>query len=225
MYRRLPNQLTVGRVALAVVFFVLLGLYDADQPRNCWQLDVALVVYLLAGLTDVLDGWLARRWNVTSAFGRIVDPFVDKVLVCGAFVMLTGANFAVGPGVAGEFERSLPRWLTGGMYSCVQAWMVVTILSREFIVSAIRGYSESQGVKFPAIYAGKIKMFVQSASISVGLLQMANFPDAAWAVVLKVVLVWLAAIVTVLSGLAYVGKARRLILHATAGDGGQGPVA
>ena len=95
---KLPNQLTVGRIALAGVFFVLLGVYrplDAgggpvlsSSKEPSWLLNAAFVLYIVAGMTDVLDGYLARKMNVTSAFGRLVDPFVDKVLVVGAFAML-----------------------------------------------------------------------------------------------------------------------------------------
>jgi len=209
----LPNELTVGRIVLAAVFFALLGAYD-PVPQRTWTLNAALAIYIVAGITDVLDGWLARRMNLTSSFGRIVDPFVDKVLVVGAFAMLTGSNFMLPSppaGAAGAIDRELPPWLTGHMSSAVQAWMVVVILAREFIVSAVRGYSESQGAKFPATPAGKIKMFVQSVAICTVLFQLANLPEARWAVVLKVALVWAAVVVTLVSSLAYVGKARKLL--------------
>ncbi len=208
---KLPNQLTIGRIVLAAAFFVLVGLYEYDSDSAFWLLNVAFVVYIVAGITDVLDGYLARKLNLTSAFGRIVDPFVDKVLVVGSFVMLTGSNFAM-PADPNLLDRKLlAGWLTGGMLSAVQAWMVVAILAREFVVSAVRGYSESRGIKFPAIPAGKIKMFVQSLAICAVLCQLANLPEAAWAIYVKVVLVWLAVAVTVLSALAYVGKTRRLM--------------
>lgn len=206
---KLPNQLTVGRIAISAAFFVLLGLYDEGSPASAWMLNAALVLYIIAGLTDVLDGYLARKLNLVSAFGRISDPFVDKVLVVGAFAMLTGSNYALG--ATDTPDRQLPSWLTGHMASAVQAWMVVAILAREFIVSAVRGYSESRGIKFPATPAGKIKMFVQSLAICMILFQLANFPRVAWVVYLKVALVWLATIVTVLSGLVYVTKARKLL--------------
>jgi len=209
---KLPNQLTVARIGLAAGFFVLLGLYEQGTENGRLLLDAAFVVYLIAGITDVLDGWIARRYNLTSAFGRIVDPFVDKVLVVGAFAMLTGANFAMNPAHAPDFEQRLPEWITGQMASAVQAWMVVAILAREFIVSAVRGYSESQGTKFPATSAGKIKMFVQSVALCVVLLQLANYRQAPWAIITKVIVVWLAVIVTVVSGAAYIGKARKLLL-------------
>jgi len=207
---RLPNQLTVGRLLLAGVFFVLLALYDAPAAEHGWLLDVSLVVYLLAGLTDVLDGYLARKWNVVSAFGRITDPFVDKVLVCGAFALLTGSNFVFGDS-AGDFERSLPFWLTGHMASGVQAWMVVVVMAREFIVSGVRGYSESQGQTFPATVYGKVKLFTQSLAICAVLVQLGNFPRTDWAVIVRLALVWVSVLATVLSGLAYVNRARRLL--------------
>lgn len=202
----LPNKLTAGRILLAVVFFVLLGLYDHGAAWGRWLLNAAFVLYIIAGITDVLDGWVARRWNQATAFGRIVDPFVDKVLVVGAFAMLAGPNFAHG-GHASEIEADLPHWLTGGMSTCVQAWMVVAILAREFIVSAIRGYSESRGITFPATVWGKLKMFVQSVAICTALYQVANLDGIAWALATKIAAVWAAVVISVLSGLAYARKA------------------
>lgn len=209
---KLPNQLTVGRIILAGGFFVLLGLYNPGSETGCLLLNIAFWIYIVAGITDILDGWIARKYNWTSAFGRIVDPFVDKVLVVGAFAMLTGSNYVMQPAVAPQFERDLPGWATGHMASAVQAWMVVVIMAREFIVSAVRGYSESMGIKFPATSAGKIKMLVQSVAICTVLYQTANLPQTAWAIWLKLIMVWLAVLTTVLSGLAYVGKARKVLI-------------
>ncbi len=208
----IPNQLTVARIGLAGGFFVLLGQYDYGAAGTQLLLNIALVVYIVAGITDVLDGWIARKWNLTSAFGRIVDPFVDKVLVVGAFVMLTGSNFSFQP-LQGQNvpDSALAAWMTGHMLSGVQAWMVVAILAREFVVSAVRGYSESQGIKFPANSAGKIKMAVQSVAICAVLFQLGNYPDSVSLIYVKVALVWAAMIITVLSGLLYVGKARKLL--------------
>ncbi len=209
---QLPNQLTIGRVGLAIIFFVLLGFYEHGAGLD-WLLITAVVVFIIAGITDFLDGYFARKMDLESAFGRMVDPIVDKVLIVGAFAMLAGPNFLYSADTSvAQLERSLPGWLTGGMFSCVQAWMVVAVLSREFIVSAIRGYSESLGKKFPATYAGKIKMIVQLFAVGTILVQMAFLPDTAWAIYLKVSLIWLAVIVTILSGVAYVDKARRLMI-------------
>ncbi len=208
---KLPNQLTVGRIVLSAAFFVLLGLYEQGSAGGRALLNAAFVLYIVAGITDILDGWIARKWNLTSAFGRIADPFVDKVLVVGAFAMLAGSNYVIDGRFVCDFERTIPAWLNGGMVSGVQAWMVVVILGREFVVSAVRGYSESQGQKFPATSAGKIKMFVQSVAICTVLYQMVNVSQPAWAVIVKIAVVWLAVIVTVVSGLAYIGKTRRLL--------------
>lgn len=206
----LPNQLTVGRVGLSAVFFVLLGLYRNTQSCGWALLGVGFVIFIIACITDILDGYFARKFNQTSAFGRMVDPIVDKVLVVGAFAMLAGPDFSL-PATALAMEQKLPLWLTGGMASAVQTWMVVVILAREFIISGIRGYSEAQGIKFPAIPAGKFKMITQSAAIGTVLYQLAWLPDAAWAVWLKIVIVWLAVAVTVLSGAFYIHKARHLM--------------
>jgi len=218
---KLPNQLTVSRMVIAIGFFVLLGLYDQDAPvMSQWLLNSAFVLYILAGITDVLDGYFARKWNITTAFGRITDPVVDKVLVVGAFVMLCGRNFAAGPAGAGlsAVEQDLPYWLTGHMLTAVRPWMVVVILSREFLVSAVRGYSESQGIVFPATSAGKIKMFLQSFAICTVIYQIANVSSPAWAVWMKIITVWISMIATVLSGLAYIGKARKLLVTSDTKD-------
>jgi CDP-diacylglycerol--glycerol-3-phosphate 3-phosphatidyltransferase len=209
---KLPNQLTIARIGLAGGFFALLGLYDASSPNSALLMNAAFVLYIVAGITDVLDGYFARKWNITSAFGRIADPFVDKVLVIGAFVMLAGRNFAMSPPPlppTTPFEYGLSHWITGHMASAVQAWMVVVILSRELLVSAVRGYSESQGIKFAATPAGKIKMFVQSVAICTVLYQLANVRYEPWAIYTKIILVWLALLTTVVSGLFYLGGIRR----------------
>ncbi len=212
---KIPNQLTVGRIVLAGVFFVLLGLYVSGSAASEYLLITSAVIYIVAGITDILDGYLARKLNLTSAFGRIADPFVDKVLVIGAFVMYSGSNYsfaAAATGQIGSFEAGLPTWLTGEMTSGVQSWMVVAMLAREFIVTGIRGYSESCGVKFPATYVGKIKMFVQSVAIVTIVIQLAWVPTAPWGIITKLISVWLTVIVTVFSGLSYINQARGLLI-------------
>jgi CDP-diacylglycerol--glycerol-3-phosphate 3-phosphatidyltransferase len=213
--RRLPNQLTAARIALAAVFFVLLGLYEPLSGSARWVLNAAFVIYIVAGITDVLDGWIARKYDLSTAFGRVADPVTDKVLVVGAFAMLVGSNYVLDPRACSQFERDLPRWVTGGMSSAVQCWMVVVIMAREFLVSTIRGYSESRGIVFQATAYGKIKMFVQSVAICTVLYQLANVRYPLWAVITKITVVWVAVIVTALTGLAYIGKARKLL----GGDG------
>ena len=208
----LPNQLTVSRIFLSAVFFVLLGLYNATSDSGPFLIGVGFVIFVLAGITDVLDGYLARRLAQQSAFGRIVDPFVDKILVVGAFVMLAAPNFIISAdSVLSDVERSLPHWLTGGMISAVQPWMVVVVLAREFVISAIRGYSESQGIKFPATSAGKLKMLLQSLAIGTVLFCVAWTPELIWAMWVKIILVWLSVIATVVSAFFYVSRTGTLL--------------
>jgi phosphatidylglycerophosphate synthase len=217
-HAKLPNRITMARLVLSIIFFILLALSDAWPAPDSGLLLASFVLYIVAGLTDILDGYLARKWEVTSAFGRIADPFVDKVIVCGGFALLAGRNFAYTDLSALDGPiASIPYWLHGGMASGVQGWMVVVLIAREFIVSGIRGFSESRGVAFPASPAGKIKMFVQSFALCTALYQMAFLPNVMWALVMKISLVWATVIITVLSGLAYVGKARKLLVEATVG--------
>ena len=174
-------------------------------------MNVSFVAFIVAGLTDILDGYLADKFDATSAFGRIFDTFVDKVLILGAYVMLTGENYVLNDWSSG-FERELPGWLTGGMASGVQTWMVVAVLARELAVSGLRGFSESQGKVFKATIWGKLKMLTQIVAICTVMYQLANLPDAPWAVVVKLAAVWISVIVTVLTGLPYIGRARRLLV-------------
>ena len=217
---KIPNQLTVGRLVLAGAFFILLALYELPPADGGYLLTICVAVYVLAGISDVLDGYLARKMGLESAFGPIIDPFVDKVLVCGAFALLASRNFAFGsvyPG-PGAFERTLPGWLTGGMTSGIQGWMVVVVVAREFVVSGVRGYSESCGKKFQATFWGKLKLLAQSVAICTVLIQLALALEAPWAVIVKLTTVWLSVVITVFSGLAYVNRARGLLADETGSD-------
>ncbi len=93
-YRQVPNILTVLRLVLAAVFFIVLNQYRYDSGRSESLLLTAGVIFILAALTDAADGYLARRWHVESTFGRIMDPFCDKVLVIGAFIYLSAFRHA-----------------------------------------------------------------------------------------------------------------------------------
>ena len=104
MFRHVPNALTGLRLVLAFVFFSMLAIYQYEGRGNR-LLNVALFIYIIALITDFFDGYLARRWHVEGAFGRIVDPFVDKILVLGTFIFFAGKNFVIpdpSPPRAGE---------------------------------------------------------------------------------------------------------------------------
>src|SRR5437588_7415729 len=108
MFRHVPNILTGGRLLLAVVFFFLLSFYQHEGRGDPYLLNSAFVIYLVALFTDFLDGYLARKWKVEGAFGRIVDPFVDKVLVLGSFIFFAGKNF-----VMQEERTAVVKTITG----------------------------------------------------------------------------------------------------------------
>jgi CDP-diacylglycerol--glycerol-3-phosphate 3-phosphatidyltransferase len=190
-----PNQITLGRLGLAIVFFVLLSLFSAERLEESRRLlAAAFWVFLLAAVTDVIDGLLARAWRQETSFGRVLDPVVDKVIICGAFLFLASDHF---------FDRA-----RGVNISGVQPWMVVVILLRELLVSALRMHSESQGRSFAASWAGKLKMFVQSVTICVVLGHLA------WYEQLQPVaraFVWLTVVVTALSIATYLHRARVLL--------------
>lgn len=191
--RHLPNALTVGRLVLAAAFFVILSL-EMIVTRPGWLI-AAAVIFSVAAITDMLDGMLARRWGVVSRFGRIADPFADKVLVLGAFVMLA-SQF-------GDFGCAVR---TGVAH--VEPWMAVVILARELLVTSLRGMAEGAGVDFSALQAGKIKMIVQSAAVPAILLIYAQVIPLEWVWVEYIA--WATTIITVLSAWPYIAKAARM---------------
>ena len=212
--RSLPNGLTMLRLVLAAAFFGTLNVYRYPDQNTIWA-NVAVLFFVLAAITDALDGYLARKWHVESMFGRIMDPFCDKVLVLGAFIYLAGPRFIVREWVE---EGSFFTMATG-----VYPWMVVVVLARELLVTGFRGEAESMGVRFGASWSGKWKMILQSVSIPVVIVLTVNFKtggEEALSVAARwgcYVVVYATVIVTILSGLPYVTRLR----HIT-GDGGPG---
>jgi len=222
VYRWLPNWLTASRVVMAGVFFAALTVWRwEDSAASRGQIDPILLVaaglFVIGVLTDALDGYLARRWHVESTFGRIMDPFADKILVVGAFVFLAGPDFWF------EFPDSTPARLSGHgvQLSGVYPWMVVVIMGRELLVTSIRGTMEAQGFQFGSDWWGKGKMILQSVAIPTVITLMALFdvspdpsakmlanPPARVAIDL---IVWLMLSVTAISGLPYILRAARML--------------
>ncbi len=205
MRRQLPNALTLLRLLLAGLFFLILNFYRFPQVHR-WALICACVVFIVAVITDALDGYLARRWQVESTFGRIMDPFCDKVLVLGAFIYLSGPRFVIPEAAArGDFFN---------MASGVYPWMVALILARELLVTGIRGEMEGRGVKFGAQVWGKWKMILQSLVVPVVLVIVwlnPTQPGHEWLGHVRDVLVYLTVLVTLISGWPYVAACRREI--------------
>src|SRR5437870_3736281 len=121
MFRHVPNALTGARLLLAGVFFAMLSLYQYERTSSSY-LNTAFVIYIVAVITDFLDGYLARRWKVEGQFGRVVDPFVDKVLVLGSFIFFAGKNFIIPEQDLSDIPSNVTT-ITG-----VVPWMVVVIL-------------------------------------------------------------------------------------------------
>jgi len=193
----LPNQITIARLLLSVVFFVCLGLFDQQYWRELGNpslpaggvllLDASILVFTLAAASDFLDGYLARKWKMISTFGRIADPFVDKVFICGSFIFL----IPISP--------------------LVQPWYVVVIIMREFLVSGLRSFLESRGVAFGAGLGGKMKMVLQSFTIPFILLYRAHLTVYQSMKVVVICLLAATLLLTVTSTADYVRRAVTLL--------------
>ena len=158
------------------------------QAGGYWLTAAGLFVF--AVLTDVLDGWIARRYKLITQLGRIMDPFVDKFITSGTFLFL------------------LPVTQQSG----VTPWMVVIVLGREMLVTSLRGFLEQRGADFSASFSGKLKMFLQCVAATAAILSM-HPPIAEWSVgrmeftAVRDVLLWSMVAVTVWSGWDYVQRA------------------
>jgi len=189
-----PNRITAIRFVGSLLLFLLFALRgDSGVERDGLTMQVCFWLFVVTALTDALDGYLARRDNLVTAFGRIADPFVDKVLVLGTMVFLAVM----------EWSR---EWFP--------AWIVVVVLAREFLVTGIRGYVESLGEAFPADWFGKVKMVLQCTAIGIVLGIFAfDWPESLreLLVVAGHACVWATLVTSVGSGVSYVLKTRDLL--------------
>lgn len=221
--RAAPNILTACRVVLAIAFFAVLTPWKYGKSPlatgtgvDIWLL-VAAVIFIVAAITDALDGYLARRWNAVTVFGRIMDPFADKFLVIGAFVFLAGPGFTyTGEAILHFPGRAAPPESMTGSVTGVQAWMVAVILGRELLVTSIRAEVESRGMSFAAEWSGKWKMILQSICVPAVLVLM-NVPGesgqrpgmlASYGIL---GMVWTTVAVTAWSAVPYVLRAIRVL--------------
>ncbi len=195
--RRIPNAITMLRILIAGAFFAVLGGYRFPN-QGILLGNVAIALFVIAAMTDFVDGYLARKWNVVSMFGRLMDPFCDKVLVLGTFIYFAGPRFSVEAWV--ESDRLLT--MATGIYP----WMVVVIIARELLVTSIRGVLESMGHTGGAKWAGKIKMIFQSFALPLILLLVVNCNPAKHESVMLLIniLAWLLLAITAWSGLPYI---------------------
>jgi CDP-diacylglycerol--glycerol-3-phosphate 3-phosphatidyltransferase len=140
----LPNMLTMSRLALVAV---MLALLQVDLP---YAKSLALITFGVASFTDYLDGYIARRYNLITPFGQLMDPLTDKVLVCAAFVSFVEIHLPIAGG------RTVPL---------VPAWIAVLIIAREFLVTGLRLLAASRGTVLSAERWGKHKTIWQIAAI------------------------------------------------------------
>lgn len=175
----LPNKLTILRVIM-IPFFVAALLYDGGANQNMRY--VAAALFIIASLTDMLDGKIARKYHLVTNFGKFMDPLADKLLVCAAMVCLVA---------------------TGQL----AAWIVIIIISREFIISGFRLIASDNGIVIAASMWGKFKTVFQMLMIIV---LIANIPLAAFDMI-GTVLTYVALVLTVVSLVDYIAKNKDIL--------------
>lgn len=168
----LPNKLTILRVIM-IPFFVLALLYNGGENQTLRY--VAAAIFIIASLTDMLDGKIARKYNLVTNFGKFMDPLADKLLVCSALICLVEL-------------KELP------------AWMVIVIISREFIISGFRLVASDNGVVIAASYWGKFKTTFQMIAV---VLLIVGIPALS---MVTTAVVWIALVLTVISLVDYITK-------------------
>ncbi|MHC4559224.1 MAG: CDP-alcohol phosphatidyltransferase family protein [Planctomycetota bacterium] len=193
MLRLIPNILTFGRLVLTVIFLIMV-LYSPSRYAQGELpfpnfLDIAFILFVIAGLTDIVDGMVARRLNVTSKFGRMVDPLVDKILVCGAFIC-----FAI------IGRPRLFNWPDTTLM-IIHFSVAGIIILREAYVTTLRHIAEARGVNFAATVSGKVKMFLQTFAIGTVIIKMAHVQTATWGYWFTTITFVIMLSVTVISGL------------------------
>jgi CDP-diacylglycerol---glycerol-3-phosphate 3-phosphatidyltransferase len=186
----LPNHLTASRFVLGLVLFALIELRDTFDVWG-W----CFVVFAVAAATDWLDGYFARRQGIVSSLGRNLDPLVDKVVVCGAYIFLLPLGL----------ERA-----------GLAPWMVTVVVARELIITSLRGFLESQGATFGADWLGKVKMGLQCGALF-AIFAALEALRPGWSqgardflVLVRDVLIYAMLAATALSGLQYLWKAAAL---------------
>lgn len=177
MKMNLPNKLTILRV-LMIPFFVVFMLWDICGAADKW---IAAAIFIVASLTDMLDGHIARKYHLITNFGKFMDPLADKLLVGAAMICLV------------EMGR-LP------------AWIVIIIISREFIISGFRLVASDNGVVIAASYWGKFKTVFQMFMIIVLIFELGGV-----FVMIENALIWIATILTVISLVDYVWKNKNVL--------------
>lgn len=174
----LPNKLTILRVILIpfFVFFLISPFFDGYGNY------IALAIFIIASLTDMADGKIARKYNLVTNFGKFMDPLADKLLVCSAMICLV------------EIDR-------------LAAWIVIVIIAREFIISGFRLVASDNGIVIAASYWGKFKTTFQMLMIIALILDFQN----RYFQMLATALTYIALILTVVSLIDYIAKNKQVL--------------
>ncbi len=188
-----PNLITLTRFALSIVVFALMS-HDYFYA--------AFWVFVIAASTDWVDGYVARRTSQVTQLGRILDPFCDKIIICGAYILIAIETAKLGDA----------NW------SMITGWMAVVVVGRELLVTMLRGYIEQHGGDFSANMSGKLKMVFQCIAVGGCLLvfdiQSVGMETETFAVVIAwitAVAVWVAIVSTIYSGTIYIFAATKMV--------------
>lgn len=190
-----PNQLTIARIVLSVLLFVCLafGWYKTS-----------FVLFLVTASTDWLDGYWARKYGQITQLGRVMDPFADKLFICGTFIFLA----------------AVPPLASGVLPSGIAAWMAVVITGRELLVTALRTFVEQRGGDFSAKWIGKWKMGLQCLAAGWSIVHLTYVDQAnavwqntppAWMTQGLAVVAWATVLLTIYSGVTYVRAAIEIL--------------
>jgi CDP-diacylglycerol--glycerol-3-phosphate 3-phosphatidyltransferase len=188
-----PNLITLTRFALSIVVFALMsyGFYYS----SFW-------IFVIAASTDWVDGYVARRTSQVTQLGRILDPFCDKIIICGAYILIAIQTAKLGDA----------NW------SMITGWMAVVVVGRELLVTMLRGYIEKLGGDFSANMSGKLKMVFQCIAVGGCLLvfdtQSVGMETETFAVVIgwiTGIAVWVAIVSTIYSGIIYIFAATKMV--------------
>jgi len=171
----LPNKLTTLRIILVPVFIIVYMTLGTGFA--------ACAIFVIASVTDFFDGHLARKHNLVTNYGKIMDPLADKLLVTAALICMVETNI-------------------------VPAWMVIVILAREFAITGLRAVAASEGIVIAAAWSGKIKTVTQMIAIIFLLLD--NWPFSLVNIPFAEFMLWVAVIMTIYSGVEYIWKSRKL---------------
>jgi CDP-diacylglycerol--glycerol-3-phosphate 3-phosphatidyltransferase len=186
----LPNLITTSRLLLSFVLFAMIyAEHNWIAPIEGYWIWAA-GLFAFAAATDAVDGYVARKYGQVTTLGRILDPFVDKIIICGTFVFLLEKKDVSG----------------------VNAWMVIAVIAREMFVTGLRAFLEQAGKDFSAVWIGKIKMVLQCAAVFASLLVISpSFQSSAGWLLTRDLFLWGAVAITVYSGASYAWRGFQML--------------